>query len=107
MHQMLLYSRTRGQHVVDEDQEAFVRNLGVGVEEHGPDVLHSHLDVQRRDVALEHTGDGPLQNGGNIYLYIYIHVQSFSDPTTFFLHYFKINEICSIIVCDLYDIQTA
>ena len=72
MHQMLLYSRTRGQHVVDEDQEAFVRNLGVGVEEHGPDVLHSHLDVQRRDVALEHTGDGPLQNGGKIYLYIYI-----------------------------------
>ena len=64
---MLVCRRTRGQHVVDEDQEALVGDLGVGVEEHSADVLHAHLDVQSRDVPLQDVQHTTTTTKGCVY----------------------------------------
>lgn len=40
------------QHIVDEHQEAFIRNLSVCMKEHRPNVLHPHLYIQRCYITL-------------------------------------------------------
>lgn len=51
-----VWNLARSEHVVDQDEELFVRHLGVGHQEHDAEILQSRLVVQGGELRL-HIGD--------------------------------------------------